>query len=202
MGHSSIRTTALYWRNIYCGGDDNSDIDSILAAKNWLERPEPSQNQDPPKPPPTTENFPETPKHAEPIFIDQKPVVPNKKPIQQNNSLSVPKAVKKTLKISINQTSPSSQEKFSLEKNTNKKSDQLETNQPLALITNKEQKPTAKELILFQKIKQLEEQLKQEKQRADQLEVKLKQISYYQQLDQEGIKTQAQIIQPSPLKTE
>ena len=37
LGHASIRTTALYWRNIYNdGGDDTSDI---LTGKIWLEKP-------------------------------------------------------------------------------------------------------------------------------------------------------------------
>jgi integrase/recombinase XerD len=35
LGHNSIRTTALYWMNIYHGGDDDdNDTGSILAGKN------------------------------------------------------------------------------------------------------------------------------------------------------------------------
>ena len=73
LGHSSIRTTALYWRNIY--GED--DIPNILTGKIWLEKP-----KEPPKPP--SENF-ALPETLEPIIRD-KPVIPMKKPIQQDNS--------------------------------------------------------------------------------------------------------------------
>ncbi|CAG8560835.1 6112_t:CDS:2 [Paraglomus occultum] len=92
----------------------------------------------------------------------------------------------------------------------NKKNDQLKINKPLALIANNEEKPAKKEAILLQKIKLLEEQLKytqqlvqQEKQRADQLEIKLKvvgkflyqqqKINYYKQLEKEQ---EAKIEQP------
>jgi len=85
----------------------------------------------------------------------------------------------------------------------------LETSQPLALIPNKDQKPTEREFILLQKIKYLEKQLKQtqelakkEKQRANQAEQQLREIS--RQLEQGRKKIQAQIIaqiiQSSPLK--
>ncbi len=37
LGHSSIRTTALYWLNIY--NDNGDDTDDILAGKVWLEKP-------------------------------------------------------------------------------------------------------------------------------------------------------------------
>ena len=57
----------------------------------------------------------------------------------------------------ISEISPSSRGKISLE-NTNKKNDQLKTNQPLPLTANKEQKPTEKEFILLQKIKHLEKE--------------------------------------------
>jgi hypothetical protein len=43
LGHSSIRTTALYWMNIYNEDDDDNDIDGVLAGKIWLERPKLSQ---------------------------------------------------------------------------------------------------------------------------------------------------------------
>ncbi|CAG8470189.1 2845_t:CDS:2 [Cetraspora pellucida] len=33
LGHSSIRTTALYWRNIYRGDDGNNDTADILTGK-------------------------------------------------------------------------------------------------------------------------------------------------------------------------
>src|SRR6185295_14755189 len=42
LGHSSVRTTALYWMNIYHpDDDDNSDTGAILCGKNWLEEHEP-----------------------------------------------------------------------------------------------------------------------------------------------------------------
>ncbi|KLL02758.1 MAG: tyrosine recombinase XerD [Mycoplasmataceae bacterium CE_OT135] len=37
LGHKSIRTTALYWRNIY--NEDGDDTSDILTGKNWLEKP-------------------------------------------------------------------------------------------------------------------------------------------------------------------
>jgi integrase len=37
LGHNSIRTTALYWMNIY--NDDGNDTDNILTGKFWLEKP-------------------------------------------------------------------------------------------------------------------------------------------------------------------
>jgi len=165
------------------------------------------------------ENFLEPLKTLKPLFIDQKPVIPNKKSIQQYNSLSTPKPVKKTPQISTNEISPKTLEKFPLNP-INKKNDQLKTNQPLTLTANKEKKPTKKELILLQKIKHLERQLKQteierdnlkqlvqqEKSRADNYEKQLKiivnalkqwqKINYYQQLEQE---LKAQVEQP-PLK--
>jgi len=63
LGHASIRTTALYWRNIY--QDPDNDLGPILTGKKWLEK----------KKPPITENFPETLKTPKPPFIDQKPVI-------------------------------------------------------------------------------------------------------------------------------
>ncbi|WP_147411041.1 tyrosine-type recombinase/integrase [endosymbiont GvMRE of Glomus versiforme] len=43
LGHQSIRTTALYWMNIYAEDDGNDDTDSILASRHWLEKPKNSQ---------------------------------------------------------------------------------------------------------------------------------------------------------------
>jgi len=137
------------------------------------------------------------PKNPKPTFIEQNPAIPNKNPADADNYLSIPKTLKKPLGILTSEISPTSQEKFLLD-NPNKKSDQLKTSQPLPLITNKEQNSTEKELILLQKIKHLEEQLKQtqterdnlkiekqkfqqlaqqEKKRVDQAEAKLKTIS-------------------------
>jgi hypothetical protein len=217
LGHSSIRTTALYWQNIH--QEPDNDIGPILAGKKWLEK----------KNPPTTENFPQVPKSPVPVFIERKPVIPNKNSIGEDNSLLPPKAVKKSPEISTNEISPSSQEKFLLN-NPSKKSDQLKITQPLAITTNKEQKPTQRELILLQRIKLLEKQLnqttterdnlkqlvQQEKQRAEQLETKLKttsqvlyqlqkntvlsetKINLYKQLEQEQKAQIEQSLKPPP----
>ena len=161
LGHSSIRTTALYWKNTY--QDPNNEVGPILAGKNWLE------SREPPERPPSTEIFPEkkgiyselsqTPKNPKPIFIDHKPLISNKKPVQQyNNSLSIKKTTAKSSEKLINEIPPISQETFLLN-NPSKKSDQLKTTQPLALTANKKQKPTESEAILLQKIKFLESSL-------------------------------------------
>jgi len=205
LGHASIRTTALYWQNIYQEPDNY--LGSILVGKKWLERPKPSQK----KKPPTTENFPELLETSKPIFIDHKPLILNKNPTHANNSLSIKKTIAKTPEKLTNEISPSSQEKFLLN-NPSKNSDQLKTNQPLPLTANQEQNPTKKEQILLQEIKLLEKEnsnlkaenqhlkqlLHQEKQRANQAEQHLQKIS--QQLDQEKPKVQIQIIQSPSLK--
>jgi len=147
LGHSSIRTTALYWKNIY--QEPDNEVGPIFIGKNWLERK-------PPKP--ITENFPQVPKNSKPIFTVNQPVISNKKPIHQDNSLSTPKTLKKTPGMLTNEILPSSRGKISLE-NTNKKTNQLKIVQPLALSPSSEQNPTKKEQILLQKIKHLESQL-------------------------------------------
>ncbi|CAG8577775.1 8369_t:CDS:2 [Ambispora gerdemannii] len=87
LGHSSIRTTALYWRNIY--GDDNTP--NILAGKKWLE----SKGKEPSQPP--AENFPKQPPvNLEPIIRD-KPVIPAKKHIQQDNPSLLTEIKEKTI---------------------------------------------------------------------------------------------------------
>jgi hypothetical protein len=45
LGHQSVRTTALYWMNIYHGGDDDDDsnVGTVFAGKTWLENPQKSQ---------------------------------------------------------------------------------------------------------------------------------------------------------------
>src|SRR6185369_9905406 len=213
LGHASVRTTALYWQNIY--QEPDSEIGPILAGKNWLE------NRKPPECPPITENFPELLKTPKPIFIDQKPIIPNKNPAGEDNYLSVSKKVKKTPQISVSEISPARQEKFLLD-NPSKKSDQLKNNQLLTITANNEEKSTKKEPVLLIKIKLLEEQLKQteierdnlkqllqqEKQRADNYQQQLKTIaktlyqlqkaSYYQQLEKEKSEFRVQIIQPPP----
>jgi hypothetical protein len=73
LGHSSIRTTALYWQNIY--QEPDNDLGSILAGKNWLERHKPPE-------PPSTENFPDQlPVNSKPVITPKKPAFPAQKPI-------------------------------------------------------------------------------------------------------------------------
>jgi hypothetical protein len=221
LGHSSIRTTALYWKNTY--QDPNNEVGPILAGKNWLE------SREPPERPLSTENFPEKkgiyselsqiPKNPKPIFIDQKPLIPNKNPTHANNSLSVSKTTAKTPAKLVNEISPNSQGIFLL--NASQKKDQLKTTQQLIFSPNEGEKSSKQELILLQKIKKLEEQLKQttterdnlkqllhqEKQRADNYQQQLKIIvrtlkqwqknNYCQQLEQEQ---KAQIEQSPPWK--
>ena len=59
LGHSSVRTTALYWINTYHpDDDDDSNTGAILIGKNWLEKEEhepeqpktPIINEIPPQP--------------------------------------------------------------------------------------------------------------------------------------------------------
>jgi hypothetical protein len=156
-----------------------------------------------------TKNFPKTPESPKSIFIDHNPVILHQNPTQQDNSLSTKKTITKTPEISINEISPEKQEKFLLDSHS-KKTDQLKISQPLTLTASQEPKSTQKELILLQKIKLLEEQLRKttternnlkqlahsEKQRADQAEQQLQTIT--QQLGQGKTKTEAKIIQPLP----
>ena len=106
LGHSSIRTTALYWKNIY--QEPDNEVGPILAGKNWLESREPSK--------PSTENFPKIPKNPKPIFTVNQPVISNKKPIHQDNSLSLSKTLKKNPEKLTNEILPRIPEKFSLNK--------------------------------------------------------------------------------------
>jgi len=173
LGHSSIRTTALYWKNTY--QDPNNEVGPILAGKNWLE------SREPPKLP-ITENFPEKkgiyselsqiPKNPKPIFINHKPLIPNKNPTHANNSLSIKKTTAKSPEKLISEISPISQETFLLN-NPSQKPDQLKTTQPLALIANQEQKSTESEVILLAKIKHLESQLTQVQAENNNLTAKL-----------------------------
>ena len=72
----------------------------------------------------------------------------------------------------------------------------MKTNQPLALITNKEQKPTERELILLQKIKLLEKQNTHLKSENHHLKALVRQFQERQSLvgDQKA-ETKTQIIQ-------
>jgi|SRR6185312_5463057 len=88
-----------------------------------------------------------------PIFIEQRPVISHKKPIQQYNSLPIKKTVKKTLQISVDGVSPRTLEKFSFEKK--------QINEQLPLITDNLSDSPKTEKILLEKIKNLEEKLNQ-----------------------------------------
>lgn len=82
LGHSSIRTTALYWQNIYQTPDD--ELGSILAGKKWLEKKNPSK---PPRmenfAPPKVGTFPEVLATTKSVFMEQRPVILQQKPVQQ-----------------------------------------------------------------------------------------------------------------------
>jgi hypothetical protein len=175
LGHSSIRTTALYWQNIY--GDD--DLDEILAGKKWLEKSPPA------------ENFPQSPKNPDSDIVRNKPLITTEKPNNQDNS---PLLIRKEPKPAITnyqpqpvirQISPKTPEKFS-----------LNTSKQLPVITKKEQ-PISKEEILLVRIKQLEEQLKQVQNENNYLKLENKHLKA---LVQQSQGTEAKILQPLPFK--
>jgi len=97
-------------------------------------------------------------KVPKPIFVGQKPLIPNKNTTGEDNSLSLPKIIKKTPGMLTNEVSPKTLEKFPLNP-ADKNSDQLKINQPLPLTPNQEQNPTKKEAVLLAKIKLLESSL-------------------------------------------
>ena len=70
LGHSSVRTTALYWINTY-HPDDDDDTGAILCGKNWLENKEDDPVQ------PKTPIISEIPPRPERIsqLIDNLPVI-------------------------------------------------------------------------------------------------------------------------------
>jgi hypothetical protein len=145
LGHASVRTTALYWRNIH-QEPDNDDIGSILAGKNWLEKKKTPHS-------PTMENFPKRPfLNLEPIIRD-KPVILHQKPIQQGNSLL--NSRKQEKKPTITNYQPKSvisqvpvQQKLFLNITTQSK----EISEQLPPITSESEK----EQVLLAKIKKLE----------------------------------------------
>jgi hypothetical protein len=186
LGHSSIRTTALYWQNIYV--EDN--LSDILAGKKWLE----SREKEPPKSP-ITENFPnQSPKNSEPDIRD-KPTISAEKPNNQDNSLLTAEAKPKPTityyqpKSVISEIPPRPQGKFISKK--------TEISEQLPLITNEKEKSTAKEKILLAKIKQLEEQLAQVQAENNNLKLENKHLKALISQDQE---TEAKVIQPLFLK--
>ena len=181
LGHSSIRTTALYWKDIY---SDDNDPNNILAGKKWLE------GKEPPKTPPTIEEkLPIQPlRNSEPSIIKNKPVIAAKKP--DNSLLKSGKGNNSTItnyqpQKLISEISSKTPEKFS-----------LNTNEQLPLITNGEQ-PTNKEQILLIKIKQLEKELVKVKAENEKLRVENKHLKALINQDQE---TETKILQPLPLK--
>ncbi|CAJ0749081.1 13656_t:CDS:2 [Entrophospora sp. SA101] len=144
LGHSSIRTTALYWRNIY--GDGNNDTADILAGKKWLE----NKGKRPPTPiaenfaSPKVDTFPEIPKNSESLFIDQRSIIPKKKIIQQDNPPLLTEIKEKPI--------------------TNYQSQPLISEIPSQtprIIKSKKEPQNQKENILLVKIRNLEERLKQ-----------------------------------------
>ena len=182
LGHSSIRTTALYWKNIY--GDD--DPDDILTGKKWLENREKEPSETP------TENFPkQLPKIPNSDIISNKPIVSAKKPTHLDNSL-LNSEKEKNLAITnhqpkslISKISPKTSDKFL-----------LNTSEQLSVITNKEQ-PINKEQILLTRIKQLEEQLAKVQTENNNLKLENKHLKSLIKKDQ---KTEAKILQLPPFK--
>ncbi|MCE8163667.1 MAG: tyrosine-type recombinase/integrase [Candidatus Moeniiplasma glomeromycotorum] len=183
LGHSSIRTTALYWRNIY--GDD--EIGDILAGKKWLETtPDNSLPEKEPPKTPTTENLPEQlPENLEPN-IRNKPVITSDKSGNKDNSLLTTKAEKNPAianyqpKVEISGIPTKSQEKFF-----------LNTREQLPVITNKREQSTEKELLLT-KIRQLEKELAKVQAENTNLKAENKHLKALIRKDQE---TEAKVIQ-------
>jgi len=184
LGHSSIRTTALYWQDIY--GED--DTDDILIGKKWLEtkfgdkqRPKPSQKE-PTEPlkSPTKGNLPKPlPKNPDSDIVKSKSLTfteIEKRPTITNYQ---PQTV-------IKQILPKEPEKFL-----------LDTSEQLPVIANRKQ-PTDKEKILLAKIKQLEEQLAKVQAENNYLKLENKHLKSLIRKDQA---TEAKILQPLPWKS-
>ncbi|CAG8604740.1 608_t:CDS:2 [Ambispora leptoticha] len=198
LGHSSIRTTALYWRNIYRDDGDNDTADILTSKK---------------EPPPSTENFPEQlPANLEPVIMPIKPAIPVQKPTIKPNSpplISVqPKPVKIDYqpkpKISQSLPLPPTDKEAILLVKIKQLEEQLKKTQ-----TERDNLTTKLAQTEKQKSK-LELTATQEKQRANYYEQQLKTISqllhqwqklnYYQQLEKQRAEMEAQIIQPPPWK--
>lgn len=200
LGHSSIRTTALYWQNIH-GNDDPRDI---LTGKKWLE------NKEPPKSPPA-ENFPQSPKNPDSDIVRNKPLITPRKPNNQERSLDnfdklsdiSPSLIRTKPKPTITnyqpqptirQISPKTPEKFF-----------LNTSEQLPVITSEKEQST-KHGILLTKIKNLEEQLKQVQAENNNLRLEINRINSAEQnkhlkvLIRQDQATEAKVIQSLPLK--
>jgi hypothetical protein len=215
LGHSSIRTTALYWQNIY--QEPNDDIGSILIAKKWLE------NRKPPQPPTETASIPTT----EPTLLIEPPTKPiiNSPPINAE-----PLPVATNTKPQPLTTRIQSTEKSFSNIITETKSPIIIKEQLPVIISQKEQ-PTKNKQILLEKIRNLEKQLERtqtenknlttkltqsealvqsETQRANYYQQQLKtiakslyqwqKINYYQQLEQGRKDQEAKIEQSLPFK--
>jgi hypothetical protein len=183
LGHSSIRTTALYWRNIY----GENDPDDILTGKNWLENREKEPSSEP-----TAENFPkQLLKIPNSDITKDKPAITAKKPNNKDNSLlnaeskKTPTVTNYQPKSLINEIPLKISEKFF-----------LNTSEQLPVITDREQ-PTSKEQILLTRIKQLEEQLKRLQTENNSLKLE---NQHLKELVQQDHKKEAKVIQPLPLK--
>ena len=187
LGHSSIRTTALYWQNIYGDSDDPSDI---LTGKKWLE----NREKEPPEPP--TENFPKIAENLEPIIIRDKPIISAEKPTNQDNSLLTAEQEKNRAitnyqpKLLISEISPRPLGKFISKK--------AEISEQLPVITGKKTQSTEKEQILLAKIKQLEKQLTQVRAENNNLKLENKHLKALISQDQ---RTEAKILQLLPWKS-
>jgi hypothetical protein len=127
----------------------------------------------------------------EPDIIRDKPIISNKSPIHQDNSLPPISAKLKSAKTNFqlkpptSEISPKTSDKFL-----------LNTGKQLPLITDREQ-PTEKEQILLDKIKYLEEQMKQVQTENNNLKLENQHLKSLIKQDQE---TEAKILQPPPFK--
>lgn len=174
LGHESIRTTILYWRNIY-----QKPWPGIIPAnendiKKWLE-----DKKEPPKLP-ITENFPQRLKKPESTIVKRPAIAELGRP--DNHLIINPNEKHPTInyqpKSLTNEISPPKLGKFPL------------TNQQLPTTNDKEQ-------ILLNRIKQLEEQLKQFQAENANLKTENKHLKA---LVQQSTKTEAKVIQQLPFK--
>ncbi|CFW92731.1 protein of unknown function (Integrase, catalytic domain) [endosymbiont DhMRE of Dentiscutata heterogama] len=172
LGHRSIKTTSLYWRNIYQEPfaekiPINEDIADILAVKKWLEdKKEPNE-------PPTTENF---------------PTIGDKESDQPNNFSLISSHEKKPTITNHNPNKLTGE----MRSCSNNKHSQIS---PPKKKENKQQLPNIndKEQILLAKIKNLEEQLKQVQTENNNLRLENKHLKVLVQLTE---KTEAKVVQP------
>jgi hypothetical protein len=186
LGHSSIRTTALYWQNIY--QEPDNDTADILAGKKWLE------NRNPPELP--TENFPETvPKSPEPPFIKEKPIITEPKPIPHITVKTEPVNYQpEPIKPTVNNIKNS----LLISEQSNSKKDQIITELSQKL-SNCEQIIANLQKDLHSKENQLNHITETIKKAAKQFYY-LQKTNYYKQLEKERQELEAKIIQLPPKK--